>query len=89
MRHADGGWGWWEYDDSEPFMTALVLDGLDRARKAGYDVDAAGREQAAEWGLKLLQDPKRLKDVEPRDRLYLVYALLRWDKRRRRSTSTA
>jgi len=81
MRHGDGGWGWWAYDESDPFMTALVLDGLKRAQKAGYDVSSAGPDAAADWGLKLLQDKAKLKAIEPRDRLYLIYALLRWDKK--------
>ena len=78
MRHGDGAWGWWEYDESDPFMTALVLDGLRRAQEAGVRVDAANPKAAVQWGMELLKDPKRAKDVEPRDRLYLVYALLRW-----------
>ena len=81
MRHADGGWGWWEYDASDPFMTALVLDGLDRAQSAGYNVDAAGGEKAAEWGMTVLKDAKTRQKLEPRDRLYLVYALLRWGQK--------
>ncbi len=36
MQHKDGGWGWWEHDESSPFMTALVLDGLKRAADAGF-----------------------------------------------------
>ncbi len=78
MRHGNGGWGWWEYDESDPFMTALVLDGLDRAKAAGYNVDAASPKPAIEWAKEFLKDPKKTKDVSARDRLYLVYALLRW-----------
>lgn len=81
MRHSDGGWGWWEYDDSDPFMTALVLDGLDRARSAGYDVSAARPDGGVRWALQQLGDSKTRKKMETRDRLYLVYALLRWNKR--------
>ncbi len=35
MQHEDGGWGWWENDESEAFMTAYVLDGLALAAQAG------------------------------------------------------
>lgn len=38
FRHNDGGWGWWEHDDSSPYMTAYVLLGLDTAVRAGVDV---------------------------------------------------
>lgn len=78
MQHGDGGWGWWEYDESEPFMTALVLDGLDRARAQGYDVSMARPENALNWGVAFLKDKTKKADI--RDRLYLIYALLRWGK---------
>lgn len=80
MRHYDGGWGWWEWDASDPFMTALVLDGLDRARTAGYDVSIARPQQAADWAMQYLQAKDRPRKLELRDRLYLIYALLRWGK---------
>ena len=49
FQHADGGWGWWASDDSDPFMTAYVIDGLTLAKQAGYEIDdqriARGREK--------------------------------------------
>lgn len=49
FQHADGGWGWWKDDESDPFMTAYVIDGLTLAKQAGYDIDserlARGREK--------------------------------------------
>src|SRR5205085_10647434 len=39
MQHSNGSWDWWEYDDADMFMTAYVLDGLKRAKAAGYDSD--------------------------------------------------
>ena len=39
MQHADGSWGWWEYDTGDFFMTAYVLDGLKRSEAAGYPND--------------------------------------------------
>jgi uncharacterized protein YfaS (alpha-2-macroglobulin family) len=39
LQHLDGGWGWWENDDSQPYMTAYVVQGLVEAKKAGYAVD--------------------------------------------------
>lgn len=45
LQHGDGGWGWWQFDDSNPEMTAYVLEGLAEARRAGDAVpqDAATR----------------------------------------------
>ncbi len=40
MQHLDGGWGWWD-DESHPYLTAYVVQGLVEARKAGYGVDQA------------------------------------------------
>ncbi|BCM91406.1 hypothetical protein IAD21_03278 [Abditibacteriota bacterium] len=34
----DGGWGWWEDDQSDPQNTAFVLSALGRARADGADV---------------------------------------------------
>ena len=38
-QHDDGGWGWWKDDQSDPFMTAYVVDGLTLAKQAGYEID--------------------------------------------------
>jgi uncharacterized protein YfaS (alpha-2-macroglobulin family) len=49
FQHQDGGWGWWKDDQTDPFMTAYVIDGLTLAKQAGYEIDdermARGREQ--------------------------------------------
>jgi hypothetical protein len=37
-QHADGGWGWWEYDQTHPYMTAYVVYGLALAKQAGYKI---------------------------------------------------
>ncbi|MGC9317314.1 MAG: alpha-2-macroglobulin family protein [Armatimonadota bacterium] len=34
----DGGWGWWGYDASDPWMTAYVVFALVQARQAGFEV---------------------------------------------------
>ena len=39
LQHEDGGWGWWTDDPSDARMTALVVQGLALARRAGVDVD--------------------------------------------------
>jgi alpha-2-macroglobulin len=49
FQHVDGGWGWWKDDESDPFMTAYVIDGLTLAKRAGFEIDderlARGREK--------------------------------------------
>ena len=36
FQHEDGGWGWWETDETHPFMTAYVVAGLVQAKAAGH-----------------------------------------------------
>ena len=45
FQHGDGGWAWWRGGDSDAYMTAYVVDGLQVASDAGYAVDplALGR----------------------------------------------
>jgi hypothetical protein len=40
LQQLDGGWGWWEQDSSNPFVSAYAMHGLIAARRAGYPVDA-------------------------------------------------
>lgn len=82
MRHRDGGFGWWEYDSSDPFMTALVLDGVDRAKQAGQDVSFLNLDSALDWGIKWLEAKGTTTDRWiDRDKYYLIYSLLRWGKK--------
>jgi uncharacterized protein YfaS (alpha-2-macroglobulin family) len=45
QQHADGGWGWWKTDESNPFITAYVLFGLNQAKLAGFNVGDSGGAQ--------------------------------------------
>jgi len=38
-QHYDGGWGWWLNDESHPYLTAYVLQGMLEAYRAGFLVD--------------------------------------------------
>jgi uncharacterized protein YfaS (alpha-2-macroglobulin family) len=38
-QHYDGGWGWWATDQSNPYITAYVLQALLEAHRAGFTVD--------------------------------------------------
>ncbi len=38
FQHEDGGWGWWRDDQSQPYMTAYIVQGLAEAAEAGVDV---------------------------------------------------
>ena len=49
FHHSDGGWGWWENDDSHPYMTAYVVYGLSLAKEAGYSVDESKLQSGIDW----------------------------------------
>jgi len=72
FQHEDGGWGWWETDESHPFMTAYVVAGLSQAQAAGVQVNAGAVEKGVAWVQKsLAQDSKLAADL----RAYMVYSL--------------
>jgi len=73
FQHPDGGWGWWQSDDSAPFMTAYVLAGLVQARAAGYEVEDARIARARSW---LLTSFSRSSQVKTDLRAYMAYALV-------------
>jgi alpha-2-macroglobulin len=78
LQQLDGGWGWWQHDASEPYLTAYVVQGLLEARKAGYGIDQqmldrgiAYLESALDLGL--LNDPNQPWTQDAR--AYVLYVL--------------
>ena len=49
QQHYDGGWGWWVYDESNPYLTAYVLQGMMEAHRAGFVVDEDVMDKAAAY----------------------------------------
>ena len=72
-QHPDGGWGWWQTDDSQSFMTAYVLTGLVQAKAAGYDVEDARIVRARKW---LLTQFTQSTSVKTDLRAYMAYSLV-------------
>lgn len=80
FQHDDGGWGWWHDDDSSPYETAYVIQGLKAARDAGVDVDGnlynrggSYLENSIQHELNKPKDKRDLGDVETQ--AFLAYAL--------------
>jgi uncharacterized protein YfaS (alpha-2-macroglobulin family) len=76
QQHFDGGWGWWVADNSDPYLTAYVLQGLLEAHRAGFVVDTEVMARAASY----LQDQRpsvsRLETSWEANRLaYMLYVL--------------
>lgn len=76
-QHADGGWGWWKDDETDPFMTAYVVDGLTLAQKAGYSVDPSSIERGRNKLVEMLNSGKNEKGaaITLEDGAYMTYAL--------------
>jgi hypothetical protein len=70
FQHDDGGWGWWQSDESDPFMSAYVVAGLSEARADGIVVKDEAITKGSGWIEKDLAN-----DLAPDLRAYLAYAL--------------
>jgi hypothetical protein len=79
FQHEDGGWGFWQYDSSSPFITAYVVNGLLDAQSAGYSVRGYVLENALSYLENAIVnepiDDWRL--VQADARAYAYYALAR------------
>jgi uncharacterized protein YfaS (alpha-2-macroglobulin family) len=69
-QHEDGGWHWWEFDDSDPYMTAYVVYGLKIADEAGY-VGARGAMGRGVSYLTGALEEERYREAQA----YLLWAL--------------
>lgn len=77
LQHEDGGWGWWENDASDPWMTAWVLEGLAEAKAQGEELDLSRVDEAAAALERMLSEG----DTPSTTRAFAVYALARNGKR--------
>ena len=57
QQHTDGGWGWYNTDESNEFITAYVVFGLNRAREADFPIEQSVLANAADYLLRTLQLP--------------------------------
>lgn len=67
-HHNDGGWGWWATDNSNIYLTSLVVDGLRMLKEVGYkpgdELINGGKKWLKTSSVELakqLADPKILK----------------------------
>jgi len=72
FQHPDGGWGWWQTDETHPFMTAYVVAGLSEARADGVTVDDKAIRKGAAWVKQSLGSNH---DFAPDLRAYMLYSL--------------
>ncbi|MBI4280036.1 MAG: carboxypeptidase regulatory-like domain-containing protein [Armatimonadetes bacterium] len=68
FQRENGAWGWFEFDDDNPWMTAYTLYGLAVARAEGWPVSENAAQRGREAALRLAQRA-------PSDtRMFLLYA---------------
>jgi uncharacterized protein YfaS (alpha-2-macroglobulin family) len=70
-QHYDGGWGWWEYDEDDAWMTAYVVFGLGQAKSAGVPFN----QSMLASGISALERLAEDKDLSPDEQMFLAYVL--------------
>jgi uncharacterized protein YfaS (alpha-2-macroglobulin family) len=76
QQHYDGGWGWWVSDESDPYLTAYVLQGMLEAYRAGFVVDTDAMSRAGGYLSDNLTSVSSLKTGWEANRLaYELYVL--------------
>lgn len=71
FQHSDGGWGWWENDQTNPFMTAYVVYGLSIAGQSGYEI----KQTSINKGISSIKNQLNDLEVDATTRAYMLYAL--------------
>lgn len=76
FQHGDGGWGWWKDDQTDPFMTAYVVDGLTQAGRAGFQIEQWRLDRGRDKLAALLDANKRDNGnpIDEETRAYMIYA---------------
>jgi uncharacterized protein YfaS (alpha-2-macroglobulin family) len=71
FQQQDGGWGWWQHDQSNAWTTAYVMTGLALAREADHMV----AHEVFSRGLQSLHN-HLANNQDPNIQAYLLYALM-------------
>lgn len=75
-QNQDGGWGWWEGDRSNPYISTYVLFGLVKAQEAGILIDETAVQNAANYLIATLSPPEALDSTWNLDRTVFSYYVL-------------
>lgn len=73
FQHEDGGWKWWTYDSSDPWMTAYVMFGLHEAKDAGFVVNEGTYTRGTEALARIATNPAQRMGSDTR--AYAAYVL--------------
>ena len=76
QQHYDGGWGWWQSDVSNPYLTAYVLQGMLEAHRAGFTVDIPVIHKAASFlRVNIMAADQTMSQWEANRLAYQLYVL--------------
>ncbi len=75
-QNFDGGWGWWTYDNSNPYLTSYILQGYHLAQAAGYVLKDWQVQRALDYLTSQLAQPQAL---SPDMQAFVAYSLALWD----------
>jgi hypothetical protein len=87
MQNPDGGWSWFGNGDSEPYMSAIALEGLAIAKQSGFAVPDEMLKIAKDYATKELKKPEPAKPTDPNDKVAAV--AYRWKQRERAQLANA
>jgi uncharacterized protein YfaS (alpha-2-macroglobulin family) len=71
MQGENGAWGWWRYDQGDPWMTAYVMFGLDLAKRNGIEVNDRIRDN----GMNALKEIAKSADLKADNAMFVAYVL--------------
>ncbi len=78
-QHDDGGWGWWEFDDSSITQTAYVLFGLSLLKKNGYLVSDNALIRGFRYLFDNITEEENFKKLNEIEKSFGLYALSLWE----------
>ncbi|MEM8532254.1 MAG: Ig-like domain-containing protein, partial [Chloroflexota bacterium] len=75
LQNLDGGWGWWNRDESNPYLTAYVVQGLLEERKAGYGINEASLNDGIDYLQQSLNESSDNTRRVRNSRSYVLFVL--------------
>jgi len=75
-QNHDGGWGWWDSDDSNPYLSAYAVYSLLQAERAGYSIQQDVLDDGLDFLARSLVSSKNLTSfVSANRQAWLAYVL--------------
>ncbi len=75
QQHVDGGWGWWQSDESQVAVSSYVVFALAKAKQAGFTVDQTVLDRGVRYLTESLAAPKKLEPWQLNQQAFTLYTL--------------